>query len=328
MNEETKMNEETQVDINLILKILILAAITFIVGLVLLLSGLNIWFNEFFYDSSITYTIFSLISELGDTLIYILLIVVVWYTYDKKLGKNLAFSLFGSYLINSVIKDIFQDPRPYTNIRDSEPVEEGFGFPSGHSQQAVATWGYLAYEAYQKKNKILFWIFTILVYVIASSRVIIGVHDVQDVWGGLTFGFLWLIFFILLEPKISPKVASLSWIVKIVLSVIIPIALFVILILIFPTSTVDYGMITGAMMGLALGYVFETEKIKYEPRNLTNMQRIINVVIGLVITLILYLGLSRLFPESQIMDFLQYLILSFILVGLVPWIFVKINRKS
>jgi membrane-associated phospholipid phosphatase len=328
MSEERKMGENTQIDINLILKILIVAAITFIVGLILLLSGLNIWFNEFFYDNSIAYTIFSILTQLGDTLVYILLIVVVWYTYDKKLGKNLAFSLFGSYLVNSVIKEIFQDPRPWTNVRDSVEVEEGFGFPSGHSQQAVATWGYLAYEAYQKKSKVLFWIFTILVYVIASSRVIIGVHDLQDVWGGLTFGFLWLILFILLEPKISPKIANLSLIVKMLLSIIIPIALFTILILIFPTTTIDYGMITGAMMGLALGYVFENEKIKYEPRNLTNMQRIINVVIGLIITLILYLGLSRLFPESQIMDFLQYFILSFILVGLVPWIFIKINRKS
>ena len=321
------MTEETQTDMKLILKILILAGITFVVGLILYLSGLNIWFDEFFYYNSTVYTIFSYISELGNTLVYILLIVVVWYAYDKRVGKNLAYSLFGSYLVNSVVKDIFQDPRPWTNIRDSEPVEEGPGFPSGHSQQAVATWGYLAYKAYLKKNKILLWIFTILVYLIASSRVIIGVHDVQDVWGGLTIGFLWLILFILLEPKVSAKISSLSLLVKLILSAAVPIVLFIILILVFPTSVIDYGMINGAMMGLSLGYVFESAKIKYEPTELTMGQRIINVIIGLVITLVLYLGLSRLFPESQIMDFLQYAILSFILVGLIPWIFVKINRK-
>jgi len=50
------------------------------------------------------------------------------------------------------------------------------------------------------------------------------------------------------------------------------------------------------------------------------------LVIGIVITLVLYLGLSLAFPESQIMDLLQYLILSFVLVTLVPWIFTKIKR--
>jgi peptidoglycan biosynthesis protein MviN/MurJ (putative lipid II flippase) len=118
----------------------------------------------------------------------------------------------------------------------------------------------------------------------------------------------------------------LSLIIKIILSVVIPIALFVIAIYAFPVSLGNYGLISGVLMGLALGYILETEKIKYDPRELSNKQRIINLVIGVVITLILYLGLSFAFPESQIMDLLQYLILSFVLVTLVPWIFTKINR--
>ncbi|MBY9012206.1 MAG: phosphatase PAP2 family protein, partial [Candidatus Lokiarchaeota archaeon] len=185
------MTETNQDMEKIITYILIIAGVTFIVGLILYFAGLNIWFNEVFYDNSTIYVIFSLITELGDTRVYIFLIVIVWYVYDKKFAKNLAYSLLGSFFVNLIIKDICRDPRPYTNIRDSEPIAEGFGFPSGHSQQAVATYGYIAYEAHVKKSKIIFWIFTILVYIIASSRVIIGVHDLQDVWGGLTFGFIW-----------------------------------------------------------------------------------------------------------------------------------------
>jgi len=311
----------------IIIYILIFAGVTFVVGLILYLAGLNIWFNEFFYNNTIMYAIFSLITELGDTRVFIFLIVIIFYAYDKKFAKNLAFSLFGSFYVSETIKDICRDPRPYTNIRDSEPVAEGFGFPSGHAQQSIATYGYIAYEAHIKKNKIFFWIFVVLVYLIASSRVIIGVHDLQDVWGGLTFGFIWLILLIVLEPKISEKISSLSLTIKLILSVVIPILLFVIGIYAIPDSTGGYGMVTGAMMGFALGYILETEKIKYDPRELNNKQRILNLVIGIVITLVLYLGLSLAFPESQIMDLLQYLILSFILVTLVPWLFTKINRK-
>ena len=307
--------------------LLIFTGVTFILGAILYLLGLNIWFNEVFYDNSTIYAIFSLITELGDTRVYIFLIVIVWYVYDKKFAKNLAYSLLGSFFVNLIIKDICRDPRPYTNIRDSEPIAEGFGFPSGHSQQAVATYGYIAYEAHIKKSKIIFWIFTILVYIIAGSRVIIGVHDLQDVWGGLTFGFIWLILFIFLEPKVSGKISSLSLFVKLILAILIPIVLFVIGIYAFPDPTGDYGLMSGAMMGIGLGYILESEKIKYDPTELNNSQRIINLVIGLVFTLVLYLGLSFAFPESQIMDLLQYLILSFLLVTLVPWIFTKINRK-
>ncbi len=307
--------------------ILIFAGVTFVVGLILYLAGLNIWFNEFFYDNSIMYALFSLITELGDTRVYIFLIVIVWYVYDKQVAKNLAYSVLGSYYINSIIKDIFQDPRPYTNIRDSEPVADGYGFPSGHSQQGVAAYGFLAYEAHIKNSKIFFWIFTILIYIIAASRIIIGVHDIQDVWGGLTFGFIWLILVILLEPKLSETLSSMSIVIKLILSIAIPIILFLIGIYAFPAPLGDYGLVSGAMMGLGLGYTLEKEKIKYDPRELSTNQRILNLVIGIVITLVLYLVLSTVFPESPIMDLLQYLLLSFILVTLVPWIFTKINRK-
>jgi len=318
------LDEDTK---KIIIYFLVLAGISFVLGLILLLLDLNIWFNEMFYSNEIIYTIFSLITELGDVRVYIFLIVIVWYVYDKKFARNMAFSLLGSFFINLIAKDIARDPRPYTNIRNSEPVAEGFGFPSGHSQQAVATYGYIAYEAHVKKSKIIFWIFTVLIFLIASSRVIIGVHDLQDVWGGLTFGFIWLILYIILEPILSEKISSLSLIVKLILAVVIPILLFVIGIYAFPDPTGEYGMMSGAMMGLGVGYILETEKIKYDPTELNNSQRIINLVIGLVITLVLYLGLSAVFPESQIMDLLQYLLLSFLLVTLVPWLFTKINRK-
>jgi hypothetical protein len=266
---------------------------------------------------------------LGDTEIFIFLIVIVWYAYDKGFAKNLAYTVLGTGYVNNIFKDIFQDPRPYTNKRPlftGEPVAEGYGFPSGHSQLSVSTYGYLAYETHVKNNKILTWIFSILVYLIASSRVIIGVHDLQDVWGGLAFGFIWLILFILLEPKVSENMSSYPVFVKAIWAIAIPIILFVIGSFAFPNPTGDYGLISGAMMGLGLGYILEEEKIGYNPREINNKQRILNLVIGIVITLVLYLGLSFIFPESQLMDLIQYLILSFLLVTIVPWIFTKINR--
>ena len=308
----------------LMLYLLAITAVTFIIGLVLYLTGFNLFFNDLFIDNDITFAIFSVIDTKILVLIFLLIIVASWYIYDKRFAKNLAIGILSSYYFGTFLKDIFQDPRPPTNYKANE---SGYGFPSGHAQNGAVGWGYLAYEAHRKKNKLLFWIFAILLYLIAGSRLIIGVHDLQDVWAGLTIGLIWLILLIFLEPKISEKLNSFSILIKALLSILIPIILFILAILIFPTTEEGYGLICGGLMGFSLGYIIETEKIKYEPTDLTTTQRIINLVLGLIITLILYFGVSLIFPESPIMDLLQYFILSFILVTLVPWIFTKIQRK-
>ena len=319
------MNENEILSKKLFLFIVIIAVITFFVGLIFILLGYNITICEFFYNNDITYTIFTAISYLGDTTFLILVIVTVWYVYDVAFAKNLALSLLGSYFVNSIAKDIGQDPRPWTNVKAHV---EGPGFPSGHSQQGVAGYGYLAYEAYQKNSKVISWIFLILVYLIAISRVIIGVHDLQDIWGGLLFGIIWLTLFIVLEPKLSEIISKFSLIVKILISIIIPIILFIITSLVFPITELDYGLICGGLMGICLGYIIGNEKIGYDPKEISTKQKLINLIIGIVITLALYLAL-RFIPLDQlgqIWDFIQYFILAILLTTLVPWLFTKIQR--
>jgi undecaprenyl-diphosphatase len=317
------MSEEEEIlPKNLFIFIIVSALVIFIGGLILLLLGHNMTLNEFFYHNTVTYAIFSVITYLGDLVPQILLVTSLWYAYDKKFAKNLSFALIGSHYSNGVLKDIFQDPRPWTRREVT-----GFGFPSGHSQNAVAVWGYLAYHVYrEKKNKILSWIFVVLIYLIAFSRIVVGVHDLEDIWGGLLFGIAFLVFFIVLEPDVTNMINNLSLKSKIILAIIIPIILFIAVLLIFPNSEIDYGLACGALMGLSLGYLIECEKIQYDPTILETKQRIINLIIGLIITMILYLGLSFIPLDSQIWDFIQFFILAFLLVTVVPWIFIKIGK--
>lgn len=81
-------------------------------------------------------------------------------------------------------------------------------------------------------------------------------------------------------------------------------------------------------MGLSLGYIINKEYIEYDPQKINTKQKILNFIIGIVITLVLYLGL-RYIPLDflgQIWDFIRYFILSIILTTLVPWLFTKIQR--
>ena len=177
-----------------------------------------------------------------------------------------------------------------------------------------------------RKNKILPWIFMVIIYLVAISRIIIGVHDLQDVWGGLLIGIAFLLVFIYLEPIFSEKINKLNLTMKMVLAIVVPVLLLLLALLVFPGTLEDYGMDCGAMMGISLGYLIESEKVKYDPREIGVKQKILNVIIGIVITLLVYLILSLIPLDFLIWDFIEYLILSLVLVTIVPWIFTKIKR--
>lgn len=315
------MSEKTTISKKLLLIILIFAVINFVVGGIFLLLGLNLYFNELFYGNAITFAIFRAISYIGEDIVQILLLASLIFVYDVKFGRNVGFSLLGSYYFNGVLKDIFQDPRPWTN-----DYETGFGFPSGHSQNAVAVWGLMSYESYNKENKILQWLFIIFIYLIGISRIVVGVHDLEDVWGGFFFGTIFLVLFIYFEPIISEKAKSLNFLTKAILAIIIPIAMLTIAIIIFPTTTLDYGLCCGGLMGISLGYLIETEKIHYDPKVLNTKQKLVNLVIGLVLTMVFYFALSVYSSDFFVWRFTKYFILAFLVITLVPWIFTKIKR--
>ena len=315
MNENGIFSKKTMIFI------IIMSFITLLIGIILILLGYNMTFAELYYKNKTISPIFSVITFLGEELGLIILVVAILFAYDKKFGKNLIISLLLSVYSNGILKDIIQDPLPYTR-----EDQRGYGLPSGHAQNAVATWGYMAYEAHQKKSKILPWIFLIIIYLIAISRIMVGAHDIQDVVGGLLFGTIFLVLFIYLEPIVTEKINTLNLKLKLILAILIPIVLSITAILIFPNSYIHYGLVGGALLGLSVGYLIEGEKIQYDPSEISTKQRVINLVIGIIITLSIYMIL-RFFPfEGHLWEFIEFFIISFVAILLAPWIFTKIQK--
>ena len=326
---------------NALIMIVAIWIITFIVGLLLLLLGYN---EEFYVDNSAVQTFFGIISFTGEAIFFIILLAIFYFVYDKKFAKDLASSLLLSIYINQLAKSIVQDPRPIKNIdlsKDYGLKEPSYGFPSGHSQNAVSVWGYMAYE-FKDKAKPSYLIPTILsalIFLIAISRVILGVHDLQDIVGGLLIGMIFLVGFIYLQPKVSEKIKPLGLTVKIILTSVITVALFLIGTLMYPnaglglaTGTPPYGdeggfaQVGGALLGLTLGYLLEEEYINYEPSELSGKQKVINLIIGMVILLVCYFGLDLILQGTVLMRFIRYAVLSFMVAFVVPLIFTIINK--
>ena len=128
---------------------------------------------------------FDTISLAGYPTFLILFISFGYFYWSPARFSRVAMMLFISALINTFLKDFFQDPRPAIELMLDPKVGTTYGWPSGHSQIAVTLWGLLAYEL---KNK---WI-TVgaisTIILIAFSRMYLGVHDFGDVFAGLLIG--------------------------------------------------------------------------------------------------------------------------------------------
>ncbi len=103
----------------------------------------------------------------------------------------LGASTGGSFIFNTVLKAIFERPRPA--VFPPLAVETTFSFPSGHAMIAVAFYGLLAVFLWQWRQQGIAVFSAGWVFVIAFSRIYLGVHYPSDVLGALAVGLFWLI---------------------------------------------------------------------------------------------------------------------------------------
>ena len=101
---------------------------------------------------------------------------------NRRISLIFVCSVLASCLINYLLKNIFQVPRP--NIMPMENLHD-FSFPSGHAMNNLVLYGSLAIIT---RNKLV-WIWTILwVLLIGASRIYLGSHYVVDVIAGYVLG--------------------------------------------------------------------------------------------------------------------------------------------
>jgi len=328
---------------------LITVGVIFVVVLVMGLILIFLGFNEAFYGTSSTIrSIFKAITYLGDPIVFIVMVAIFYIIYDKRFAKNLTLSLLFTTYVNEFFKNIFMDPRPATNIDPAEVslpenpaglAWTSYGFPSGHTQNAIGTWGYIGYDF--RKRLYIVIILGIIMFLVAISRMIIGVHDLQDVIGGFSIGLVVLLLFTYLEPYGTKQFNTLNLPIKLIVIVVASIGLFLLGIFLFPTSgTVllpvpvafndsgQFSQVCGILLGFGIAYVLENEYVKYEPSKLDLKWKIINLVIGMIIVFVVFFGLEALKDEfdSVFYRYARYAIVGFIIGYVVPLLFVKLNK--
>ncbi len=119
---------------------------------------------------------------LGQEDFFILLIVIIYWAVDRRVGMRMGILLLISNGLNSILKLAFHAPRPFWINPEVKAManEPTFGFPSGHTQNGATTWGGLLLPLKRWWTTVLF---IGIVTLIAISRFYLGMHFLVDAAG-------------------------------------------------------------------------------------------------------------------------------------------------
>jgi len=131
--------------------------------------------------------LFGAVTHLGEELVFMAVAVFVFWCVDKYRGYYLLTVGFVGTVISQFLKILCCIPRPwvidptFTIVESARAQATGYSFPSGHTQNAVGTFGGIA----RFTNRTwLRWVMILLALAVSFSRMYLGVHTPLDVGVG------------------------------------------------------------------------------------------------------------------------------------------------
>lgn len=268
--------------------------------------------------------IFEVLTSLGEASFFLVAFALGYWLLDRRVFLRVSIVLMITALLNSLLKGVFQTPRPDESLR--LVAASGWSFPSGHAMMAGAVWPWLAREA----RRIWLWPLAVLLALgVAASRVYLGVHHPVDVVLGLLLGAgvfagLWWL------AETTPAAWSELRSVQRAALVVVPVVL---LLWVLPSSgDGDHTAATagGALIGLVLGADWERRRLRFLPP--PGWWKLAAGAVGLGGVFGLRAGLKPLLAATGLGDTaaisLRYALIALFLAAVAPWLFVRFGWSS
>lgn len=162
-------------------------------------------------------------SFLGSAAFYLPVLAVVFWCLSPRDGARAAVLLTVGSALNTALKLVFQDPRPFwtdPGVKGRE-VLTSYGMPSGHAQGAIVAYGLASTRT---RRRALWAAALAVVALVGVSRVYLGVHSVGQVLAGYAIGAALLAGALLLEPIVPPWWTRRRLVTQLMLSVLVALA--------------------------------------------------------------------------------------------------------
>ncbi len=245
---------------------------------------------------------FSALTHLGGETVFMVLAIAIFWCLSKRCGYFILVAGFFGTIFNQFLKIACRVPRPWV-LDPNFPIIEaaradagGYSFPSGHTQNAVGTFGALYLCT---KNRTLRIFCALAVILVPFSRMYLGVHTPLDV--GVAF-LMAIALLLLLAPIFRDEQSFARAMPKLLALGIVLSALFAgyTMLANFPAdidsenlaeATKNAFTLLGALAGFLLVYFLDTRYIHFNPKAPWYAQ-ILKLVLGLALLLAIKEGLK------------------------------------
>lgn len=244
-------------------------------------------------------TFMLLLTRLGEETAFLVAALMVFWCVDKRKGYYVMTVGFLGTMLNQFLKLFCMVPRPwvldpnFTAVEGAREAATGYSFPSGHSQNAVGTFGAIALAS---KGRWVRGLCIATAVLVPFSRMYLGVHTPMDVLVG---SVLALLLAVVLRPMVRPEAdRGMRGIVGLMLALAVGLLLYVELFP-FPAEMEEHNFssglknaytMLGCILGVALVYPLEKKFVNFETKAVWWAQ-VLKVVLGLATVLAIKEGL-------------------------------------
>ena len=217
------------------------------------------------------------LTKLAEEYVFIVAALLFFWCINKKNGYYMITVGLVGITLNQWLKMLFRVPRPWVldpnfkAVEAATPAANDFSFPSGHTQNAVGTYGSIARFT---KYKWLRIVGIVLAVLIPISRLYLGVHTPLDVGVSFVIGTVLVLIMYPLIKKTDEK----PWILGVIFGICSVLMIgFLVFTYIRPfevtevwqTECIDGAMtnvskMLGATLGILVAWFVDSKYIKFE----------------------------------------------------------------
>ena len=268
---------------------------------------------------------FGIVAEVVSKNVLALLFISIYLAYNKDWGKFTLLSLAVAGVCCEFVKVTVARLRPYAavdnircihaNVAGQNPFDfkiQGYSFPSGHSMMATNL--FLAIPIYIRNN-LFVAIGLIGVFIVALSRVALGVHFPTDTIAG----FIIALAIILILSCIYDKIENRAYLYLAICALSLVGVLF--------CPEMAYIKYVALALGISLGFLVEEKYVNFDnPKS--RRDAIVRLAGAAILFVLLFILIPKFVGNTDLVKCIVHSLCTFIMLAVYPLAFKKIDASG